>query len=81
MPFIVELMPAKVRSSGYAIILSLANGLFGTFTPFIVTMLISMTGNRASPALWLSAAAAGSIVTAIAARRFAVRSTVQVAAQ
>jgi MFS family permease len=80
-PFIVELMPAKVRSSGYAIILSFANGLFGTFTPFIVTMLISMTGNRASPALWLSAAAAVSILTAIAARRVAVRSAVQVAAQ
>jgi MFS family permease len=80
-PFIVELMPAKVRSSGYAIILSLANGLFGTFTPFIVTVLISMTGDRASPALWLSAAAAVSILTAIAARRVAVRSAVQIAAQ
>ena len=80
-PFVVELMPAKVRSSGYAIILSLANGLFGTFTPFIVTVLISMTGDRASPALWLSAAAAVSILTAIAARRVAVRSAVQIAAQ
>ena len=80
-PFIVELMPAKVRSSGYAIILSFANGLFGTFTPFIVTMLISTTGNRASPAIWLSAAAAVSILTAIAARRVAVRSAAQVPAQ
>src|SRR5207237_374724 len=41
-PFIVEIMPAKVRSSGYAIILSFANGIFGTFTPFIVTALIRM---------------------------------------
>jgi len=80
-PFMVELMPSKVRSSGYAIILSFANGLFGTFTPFIVTMLISLTGNRASPALWLSAAAAISILTAIAARRVAVRSAMQVPAQ
>jgi MFS family permease len=80
-PFVVELMPAKVRSSGYAIILSLANGVFGTFTPFIVTMLITVTGNRASPALWLSAAAAISIVTVIAARRVAGRSAVQVPAE
>jgi len=80
-PFVVEVMPAKVRSSGYAIILSLANGVFGTFTPFIVTMLISTTGNRASPALWLSAAAAVSILTVIAARRVAVRPALQVPAQ
>jgi MFS family permease len=80
-PFVVELMPAKVRSSGYAIILSLANGLFGTFTPFVVTMLISTTGNRASPALWLSAAAAVSIMTTIAARRMAMRPALHVPAQ
>jgi MFS family permease len=68
-PFVVEIMPAKVRSSGYAIILSLANGVFGTFTPFIVTLLISATGNRASPAFWLSAAAAVSIVASVGAFR------------
>jgi MFS family permease len=76
-PFIVEIMPAKVRSSGYAIILSFANGIFGTFTPFIVTALISMTDNRASPALWLSAAAAVSLVGAVSARRFAPKSVLQ----
>jgi len=76
-PFVVELMPAKVRSSGYAIILSFANGIFGTFTPFIVTALISMTDNRASPALWLSAAAAVSLVGAVSARRFAPKPVLQ----
>lgn len=76
-PFVVELMPAKVRSSGYAIILSFANGIFGTFTPFIVTVLIGMTNNRASPALWLSAAAAVSLVGAISARRFAPKAVLQ----
>ena len=76
-PFVVEIMPAKVRSSGYAIILSFANGIFGTFTPFIVTALISMTDNRASPALWLSAAAAVSLVGAVSARRFAPKSVLQ----
>jgi MFS family permease len=76
-PFVVELMPAKVRSSGYAIILSFANGIFGTFTPFIVTALIGMTDNRASPALWLSAAAAVSLVGAVSARRFAPKPVLQ----
>ena len=76
-PFVVEIMPAKVRSSGYAIILSFANGIFGTFTPFIVTALISMTDNRASPALWLSAAAAVSLVGAVSARRFAPKPVLQ----
>ena len=69
-PFVVEIMPAKVRSSGYAIILSLANGVFGTFTPFIVTLLISTTHNFASPGLWLSAAAAVSVVASLTAFRF-----------
>jgi MFS transporter, MHS family, citrate/tricarballylate:H+ symporter len=73
-PLVAELMPAKVRSSGYAIILSLANGIFGSFTPAIATFLIHVTDNRAAPALWLSAAAALSLVAAISAR-YAVSAT------
>jgi MFS family permease len=78
-PLLAELMPAKVRTSGYAIVISLANGIFGTFTPAIATFLIAMSGNRASPALWLSAAAAVSLVAALGARRIAVRSSLQIA--
>ncbi|HXJ03424.1 MAG TPA: hypothetical protein VNH44_19545, partial [Micropepsaceae bacterium] len=78
-PLLAELMPAKVRTSGYAIIISLANGIFGTFTPAIATLLIQMTGNRASPALWLSAAAAVSLLAALMARRVAVRPSLQAA--
>ncbi len=79
-PLMVELMPAKVRSSGYAIILSLANGVFGTFTPFVATSLIGFTGDSASPAWWLSAGAALSLMTSLFARRFAVRTGFQAAA-
>ena len=64
-PLIAEVMPPKVRSSGYAVILSVANGIFGSFTPAIATFLIEATGNRASPALWLSAAAAVSLAAAL----------------
>ena len=64
-PLIAEMMPAKVRSSGYSVILSVANGLFGSFTPVIATLLIETTGNRASPALWLSLTAAISLAAAV----------------
>jgi MFS transporter, MHS family, citrate/tricarballylate:H+ symporter len=64
-PLIAEVMPPNVRSSGYALILSVANGIFGSFTPAIATFLIEATGNRASPALWLSAAAAVSLAAAL----------------
>jgi len=76
-PLIAEIMPAKVRISGFAIVISIANGIFGTFTPAISTLLIQMTDNRASPALWLSAAAAVSFIAAVSARRFAPKPVLQ----
>jgi MHS family citrate/tricarballylate:H+ symporter-like MFS transporter len=76
-PLITEIMPAKVRTSGFAIVISIANGIFGTFTPAISTLLIQMTDNRAAPALWLSAAAAVSFVAAVSARRFAPKPVLQ----
>jgi MFS family permease len=79
-PLVAELMPQKVRSSGYAVILSVANGLFGSFTPAISTLLIQVTGNRASPALWLSAAAAVSLVAALSVRYFVPRQALQMPA-
>jgi MFS transporter, MHS family, citrate/tricarballylate:H+ symporter len=79
-PFVAEFMPAKVRSSGYAIIISLANGIFGTFTPFISTFLINETNDFASPGLWLSAAALLSLMASLAARRMHTRTSLPVAA-
>lgn len=79
-PFMVEVMPAKVRSSGYAIILSLANGIFGTFTPFIATLLISSTGDYASPGLWLTAGALLSVLTTLLAHRMTSHMRLQTAA-
>jgi MFS family permease len=79
-PLVTELLPGKVRSSGYAIILSLANGFFGGFTPMIAQLLIGATGNRASPVLWITAAAVLSLVAGLAARRFALRPSLQPAA-
>ena len=39
--------------------------MFGGFTPAVATYLIEKTGNRASPALWLSLAAAISLTAAV----------------
>jgi MHS family citrate/tricarballylate:H+ symporter-like MFS transporter len=79
-PFMIEIIPNKARSSGYAIVLSLANGLFGSLTPFLATVLIQMTGDRASPAYWLSACAALSLLGSLAAWHFAVKPAARAAA-
>ena len=55
--FLTEIMPADVRTSGFALAYSLATAVFGGFTPAISTYLIHATNNLAVPGLWLSAAA------------------------
>jgi hypothetical protein len=66
--FLTEIMPVSVRTSGFALAYSLATAIFGGFTPAISTFLIHVTGNRAVPGLWLSFAAACSLVAALLAR-------------
>jgi metabolite-proton symporter len=66
--FLTELMPADVRTSGFALAYSLATAIFGGFTPAICTYLIHATGNHAIPGLWLSAAAACSLVAVFLTR-------------
>jgi metabolite-proton symporter len=67
--FLTELMPADVRTSGFALAYSLATAIFGGFTPAICTYLIHATGNHAIPGLWLSAAAACGLVAVFLTRR------------
>jgi hypothetical protein len=55
--YLTEIMPADVRTSGFALAYSTATALFGGFTPAISTYLIHVTGNLAIPGVWLSAAA------------------------
>ena len=63
--YLVELMPAKVRASGFSLAFALAAGIFGGLTPAVSTYLIHVTGNRAIPGVWLSfAALMGLIATA-----------------
>jgi MFS family permease len=56
-PFLTEIMPERVRTTGFSLAYSLATGIFGGFTPAVSTALIRMTGSRAMPAAWLSVAA------------------------
>ena len=59
---LVELMPASVRGTGFSLAYSLAQAIFGGFTPAICTYLIHTTGNNAMPGVWLSIAAAIALI-------------------
>ncbi|MCC7461611.1 MAG: MFS transporter [Gammaproteobacteria bacterium] len=63
--YLTEIMPASVRTSGFSLAYSIATAIFGGFTPAIATLLIDRTGDRAAPGLWLTAAAAISLVSVL----------------
>lgn len=68
-PTLLEMMPQKIRTAAFSLAFSLNTVVFGGFTPAIATFAIQATGSRAAPALWLSFAAAISLVAALLARR------------
>lgn len=69
--FLTEIMPAEVRTAGFALAHSCATAFFGGFTPAVSTYLIHATGNSASPGWWLSLAAAlGLIAAAVLSGRY-----------
>jgi hypothetical protein len=73
-PFLTEVMPEAVRTTGFSLAYSLATALFGGFTPAICTLLIHATGSRAMPGLWLSVAAVlGLVATLLVRQRGAIR--------
>jgi MFS family permease len=55
--YLTEIMPAEVRTTGFALAYSLATAIFGGFTPAISTYIIRVTQNPAMPGAWLSFAA------------------------
>jgi metabolite-proton symporter len=64
-PYLAEIMPLDVRTTGFALAFSLATAVFGGFTPAISTYLIHITGNPAMPAVWLSIAALCGLVATL----------------
>lgn len=67
--FLTEVMPERVRTSGFSLAYSLATAIFGGFTPVIATGLIHATGDKAMPGAWLSLAAALGLIAALILRR------------
>jgi MHS family citrate/tricarballylate:H+ symporter-like MFS transporter len=61
---LTEVVPAEVRASCFALAYSLAAALFGTATPGLSKMLINKF-SHATPALWLSFAAACSLAAVL----------------
>ena len=70
-PRLAELVPARLRTTAFALGYSLANAVFGGFTPAVATYLIHETGNRSAPAIWLTFAAAISLVGVLLSGRMA----------
>src|SRR5260364_4933 len=67
---LTEIMPAKIRTTGFSLAYSLATALFGGFTHAIATWLVHVSGNKAAPGLWMSCAAAcGLAATCVLFRR------------
>jgi MHS family citrate/tricarballylate:H+ symporter-like MFS transporter len=59
---LTEVMPVSVRTAGFSLAYSLATAIFGGFTPAICTWLIKATGDNGAPGMWMSFAAACSLV-------------------
>ncbi len=62
---LVEIVPKHIRTTSFSLAFALAAALFGTFTPFAATSLTALTGDRASPGLWLMCAAASGFIAAL----------------
>ncbi len=62
---LTEIMPRDFRTSGFSLAYSLSTALFGGFTAAISTWLIATTHNKAAPGLWMSSAAACSLLAVI----------------
>ncbi|WP_433850766.1 MFS transporter [Brucella pseudogrignonensis] len=56
--FFVELFPTKVRLTGAAIAYNISYAVFGGAGPFVGTYLVHLTGNPASPGIYLAGVAA-----------------------
>jgi MFS transporter, MHS family, citrate/tricarballylate:H+ symporter len=69
-PFLTEMMPPRVRTSGFSIAFSFATAIFGGMTPAVCTSLIHVTGNTAMPAVWLSVSAALALASTMMAQSF-----------
>jgi MFS transporter, MHS family, proline/betaine transporter len=66
---LAELFPTRTRGVGVSLSFACAVTVFGGFTPFIATWLISLTGNSLSPSFYMMFTAALSIIALVFVRR------------
>jgi len=66
---LTEIVPAAQRTIGFSLAYSLATALFGGFTPAISTALIEVLHDRAAPGIWVSLAAACSLIMVLLSRK------------
>lgn len=66
---LTEIVPAAQRTIGFSLAYSLATALFGGFTPAISTALIEVMHDRAAPGIWVSLAAACSLIMVLLSRK------------
>ena len=67
--YLTEIVPARVRASGFSLAYSLATCV-GGFTPAVCTWLIGQTHNKAMPGIWLSAIAVIALVAILVSRPY-----------
>jgi MHS family proline/betaine transporter-like MFS transporter len=64
-----NLFPAETRATGMAVGYNIGVAVFGGFTPFIATWLISTTGTDLAPSFWVMTTAILSLVALVVIRR------------
>jgi MFS family permease len=67
--YLTEIIPAAVRASGFSLAQSVAAAIFGGFTPAVCTYFIQLTGNPASPGLWMAFTATTALAATFLCRR------------
>jgi MHS family citrate/tricarballylate:H+ symporter-like MFS transporter len=77
---LTEIVPASVRTAGFSLAYSLATAIFGGFTAAISTALISETGDKAAPGLWMTFAACCGLLATFMVYRKGEASRIAVAA-
>lgn len=59
---LTEIVPHKLKTVSFSLSYSISAAIYGGFTPAIATQLIHISGNKASPGIWLTIAALGSLL-------------------
>lgn len=62
---LTEIIPARIRTTGFSLAYSLATALFGGLTPLVSTWLIETTGDKAAPGYWMAMAGVFGLVATI----------------